>query len=104
MQTIYPVIKQANKAMVGILILTHQKVYNLQYMVKINIMVGTLIVDLYLMTPKNPNIHGKLKLSTSIILNDPSEYKGEFEIEFPIEGKKGYKREVVKQLDLLDLF
>ena len=22
-----------------------------------------------------------------------------FEIEFPIEGKKGYKREVVKQLD-----
>ena len=73
------------------MILTHQKVYNSQYMVKINIMAGTLIVDLYLMTLlKDLNIHGRLrKLSTSIILNDPNEYKGgEFEIEFPIEGKR----------------
>lgn len=51
--------------------------------------------------PNDLTLHGKTrKLSMSVILNDPKEYKGgEFEIEYPTEDKKGYRTEIVKQLD-----
>tara|TARA_B100000123_G_C25697584_1_gene413822 strand:- start:549 stop:1166 length:618 start_codon:yes stop_codon:yes gene_type:complete len=99
---IYPVIKQANKAAGwNFDINTSESIQFTIYGKNQHYGWHTDCRSLPYDTPKNPNIHGKLrKLSTSIILNDPSEYKGgEFEIEFPIEGKKGYKREVVKQLD-----
>ena len=103
LRQIYPVIKQANKAAGwNFEIDTSESVQFTIYNKNQHYGWHTDSRSLPYDTPKAPHLHGKIrKLSMSLILNDPSEYKGgEFEIEFPVESeKKGYKREKVKQLD-----
>ena len=87
LRQIYPIIKQANKAAGwNFEINTSESIQFTIYGKNQHYGWHTDCRSVPYDTPKDPNLHGRLrKLSTSIILNDPSEYKGgEFEIEFPI--------------------